>query len=124
LTLVSCTETEHAEKGIGKKDITGYSDTGFYSTDGVCAFTAQNRNQVAVNTKRLTYRLQNPDQSQYVHVKFVEKPEAVGQKVKVSFTFQGISFLKGETEEMEVVRVDEGKVWLSGDNAGIIIPFF
>ncbi|MDR0692822.1 MAG: hypothetical protein LBF69_07295 [Prevotellaceae bacterium] len=123
LTLASCAEAEYAENGIDKKDITGYNDAGFYSLDGVCIFTAQSRNQVAVNSERLTYRLQNQDQSQYVHVKFAEKPAAAGQKVKAEFSFQGVSFLKEEME-MEVFRVNEGKVWLSGDNAGIVIPAF
>lgn len=123
LTLASCAETEYAGKGVDKKDITGYSDAGFYSLDGVCTFTVQSQNQVAVNSKRLTYRLQNQDQSQYIHVEFAEKPAVVGQKVKAVFSFQGVSFLKEEME-MEVVRVDEGKVWLSGDNAGIVIPVF
>ncbi|MBD3588608.1 MULTISPECIES: hypothetical protein [unclassified Bacteroides] len=123
LTLASCAETEFAEKGIGKKDITGYNDTGFYSLDGVCSFTVDNQNQTAVNSKRLTYRLQNQDQSQYIHVQFAEKPATVGQTVKATFSCRGISFLKDEMQ-MEVVRTDEGKIWLSGDNAGIIIPVF
>ncbi|MDR3119674.1 MAG: hypothetical protein LBU44_09745 [Mediterranea sp.] len=123
LTLASCAEEEYAEKGIDKKDITGYNEAGFYSLDGVCVFTVQSRNQVAVNSKRLTYRLQNQDQSQYIHVKFAEKPATAGQKVKAEFSFHGVSFLKDEME-LEVFRVNEGKIWLSGDNAGMVIPAF
>lgn len=123
LTLASCAETEYTGKGIDKKDITGYNNTGFYSLDGVYAFTDQNQNQVAINSRRLTYRLQNQDQSQYFHVKFADKPMAVGQKIKATFSFKGFSFLK-EGMEMKVVRVEGGKVWLSGDNVGIVIPVF
>ncbi len=124
LTLVSCAgEATPADEDFGKKKITGYSDPGFYSLDGVNAFTAQSQYQVSVNNKRLTYRLQNQDQSQYIHVQFAGNPSAVGQKIKAAFSFQGVSFLKSEME-MEVVRVDGEKVWLSGDNMGIIIPVF
>lgn len=123
LTLASCAETEYAGKGIDKKDITGYNNIGFYSLDGVYTFTDQNQNQTAINSKRLTYRLQNQDQSQYIHVKFADKPVTVGQKIKVIFSFKGFSFLKEEME-MEVVRVEEEKIWISGDNTGIVIPVF
>jgi len=56
-------------------------------------------------------------------VKFDGKPTAVGQKMKTEFSFQGVSFLK-EGMEMEVVRIDGDKVWLSGDNVGVIVPAF
>lgn len=119
----SCVETEYAENGVGKKNITGYTEAGFYSLDGVCAFKAQEQVQVAVNSKRLTYRLQNPDQSKYIHVKFDGKPATIGQKIKAEFSFRGVSFLREEME-MEVVRTDDDKVWLSGDNVGVIVPVF
>lgn len=106
-----------------KKNITGYTEVGFYSLDGICTFTEQEQLQAAINPKRLTYRLQNSDQSKYIHVKFDGKPTAVGQKMKTEFSFQGVSFLK-EGMEMEVVRIDGDKVWLSGDNVGIVIPVF
>ena len=56
-------------------------------------------------------------------MKFDGKPTAVGQKIKAEFSFQGVSFLK-EGMEMEVVRIDGDKVWLSGDNVGMVIPVF
>lgn len=123
LSLVSCAETDYIGKGIDKKDITGCHDAVFYSLDGVCSFAVQKENQVAVNPKRLTYRLQNQDQSQYIHVQFAKEPAVVGQKVKAVFSFRGVSFLK-ETMEIEVVRLEEGKMWLAGDNVGIVIPVF
>ena len=110
LVFASCAETEYAENGVDKKNITGYTEVGFYSLDGICTFTEQEQLQAAINPKRLTYRLQNSDQSKYIHVKF-------------EFSFQGVSFLK-EGMEMEVVRIDGDKVWLSGDNVGIVIPVF
>ena len=113
LAFTSCAETEYAENGVDKKNITGYTEVGFYSLDGICT----------INPKRLTYRLQNSDQSKYIHVKFDGKPTAVGQKIKTEFSFQGVSFLK-EGMEMEVVRIDGDKVWLSGDNVGVIVPAF
>ena len=109
LAFTSCAETEYAENGVDKKNITGYTEVGFYSLDGICTFTE--------------HRLQNSDQSKYIHVKFDGKPTAVGQKIKTEFSFQGVSFLK-EGMEMEVVRIDGDKVWLSGDNVGIVIPVF
>ena len=109
LAFTSCAETEYAENGVDKKNITGYTEVGFYSLDGICTFTEQEQLQAAINPKRLTYRLQNSDQSKYIHVKFQ--------------LFQGVSFLK-EGMEMEVVRIDGDKVWLSGDNVGIVIPVF
>lgn len=123
LTFTSCAETEYAENGVDKKNITGYTEVGFYSLDGICTFTEQEQLQAAINPKRLTYHLQNSDQSKYIHVKFDGKPTAVGQKIKTEFSFQGVSFLK-EGMEMEVVRIDGDKVWLSGDNVGIVIPVF
>lgn len=121
--FASCAETEYAENGIGRKNVTGYTEMGFYSLDGVCGFTEQEQVQVAVNPKRLTYRLQNSDQSNYIHVKFDEKPATVGQKITAEFSFQGFSFLK-ERMELEVVRMDSDKMWLSGDNVGVVIPVF
>lgn len=123
LTLASCAETEYAEKGLDRKDITGYSDIGFYSLDGVCAFTAQKQYQTSANSKRLTYRLQNQDQSTYIHVQFAQKPATAGQTVKATFTSQGVSFVGNEII-MEVIRLNEGKIWLSGGNVGIVIPVF
>ena len=111
LAFTSCAETEYAENGVDKKNITGYTEVGFYSLDGICTFTEQE------------HRLQNSDQSKYIHVKFDGKPTAVGQKIKAEFSFQGVSFLK-EGMEMEVVRIDGDKVWLSGDNVGMVIPVF
>ena len=102
LAFTSCAETEYAENGVDKKNITGYTEVGFYSLDGICTFTEQEQLQAAINPKRLTYRLQNSDQSKYIHVKFDGKPTAVGQKIKTEFSFQGVSFLK-EGMEMEVV---------------------
>ncbi|MDR0713609.1 MAG: hypothetical protein LBF89_05035 [Bacteroidales bacterium] len=121
--FASCAETEYAENGIGKKNITGYTDVGFYSPDGVCVFTEPEQIQTAINPKRLTYRLQNSDQSKYIHAKFTEKPVAIGQKIKAELSFQGVSFLK-EGVEMEVARIDGEKVWLSSDNVDVIIPVF
>ena len=141
LVFASCAETEYAENGVDKKNITGYTEVAtncltlfvhfhengvdmlIYSLDGICTFTEQEQLQAAINPKRLTYRLQNSDQSKYIHVKFDGKPTAVGQKMKTEFSFQGVSFLK-EGMEMEVVRIDGDKVWLSGDNVGIVIPVF
>ena len=93
LAFTSCAETEYAENGVDKKNITGYTEVGFYSLDGICTFTEQEQLQAAINPKRLTYRLQNSDQSKYIHVKFDGKPTAVGQKIKTEFSFQGVSFL-------------------------------
>lgn len=121
LVFASCAETDYAENGVDRKDITGYTEIGFYSLDGVCTFAEQV--QAAINSKRLTYRLQNSDQSKYIHVKFTGKPATVGQKIRAAFSFRGVSFLKEEME-MEVVRIDGGKVWLSGDNVGMVIPVF
>jgi len=101
LAFTSCAETEYAENGVDKKNITGYTEVGFYSLDGICTFTEQEQLQAAINPKRLTYRLQNSDQSKYIHVKFDGKPTAVGQKIKTEFSFQGVSFLK-EGMEMEI----------------------
>ena len=63
LAFTSCAETEYAENGVDKKNITGYTEVGFYSLDGICTFTEQEQLQAAINPKRLTYRLQNSDQS-------------------------------------------------------------
>lgn len=123
LVFASCAETEYAENGVDRKNITGYTEIGFYSLDGVCTFAEQEQVQAAINSKRLTYRLQNSDQSKYIHVKFAGKPATIGQKIKAEFSFRGVSFLK-EGMEMEVVRIDGGKVWLSGDNIGMVIPVF
>ena len=121
--FASCAEMEYAENGVGKKNIKEYTEVGFYSLDGVCTFKKQEQVQVAVNSKRLTYRLQNSDQSKYIHVKFDGKPATIGEKIKAEFSFRGISFLR-EGMEMEVVRIDDDKVWLSGDNVGAIVPVF
>lgn len=123
LAFASCAETEYAENGVAKKNITGYTEVGFYSLDGVCVFTEHEQVQAALNAKRMTYRLQNSDQSKYIHVKFAGKPATTGQKIKAEFSFQGVSFLKEEME-MEVVRIEGEKVWLSGDNVGVIVPVF
>ena len=40
LAFTSCAETEYAENGVDKKNITGYTEVGFYSLDGICTFTA------------------------------------------------------------------------------------
>ena len=84
LAFTSCAETEYAENGVDKKNITGYTEVGFYSLDGICTFTEQEQLQAAINPKRLTYRLQNSDQSKYIHVKFDGKPTAVGQKIRLN----------------------------------------
>lgn len=89
-------KTDYAENGVDRKDITGYTEIGFYSLDGVCIFAEQEQVQTAINSKRLTYRLQNSDQSQYIHVKFTGKPATIGQKIKAAFSFRGVSFLKEE----------------------------
>ena len=123
LAFTSCAETEYAENGVDKKNVIGYAEVGFYSLDGVCTFTEQEQIQAAINPKRLTYRLQNSDQSKYIHVKFAGKPAVIGQKIKTEFSFQGVSFLKEEME-MEVVRIDDDKVWLSVDNVGVVVPVF
>ena len=39
LVFASCAETEYAENGVDKKNITGYTEVGFYSLDGICTFT-------------------------------------------------------------------------------------
>ena len=41
LAFTSCAETEYAENGVDKKNITGYTEVGFYSLDGICTFTEQ-----------------------------------------------------------------------------------
>jgi hypothetical protein len=122
LTLASCSDTDApAEKKLGEKDIAGYSTTGFYSLDGVNSYIVDDRSQTSVNAKRLTYRIQNQDQSQYVNVRLSERPTSKGQKIKAIFTYRDISFSKSEIQ-MEVVQTEDEKVWLSGDNVGIIIP--
>ena len=103
--------------------LTGYTEVGFYSLDGICTFTEQEQLQAAINPKRLTYRLQNSDQSKYIHVKFDGKPTAVGQKIKTGKSASCVSF-SPDGMGMEVVRIDGDKVWLSGDNTGIVIPVF
>ena len=35
LVFASCAETDYAENGVDRKDITGYTEIGFYSLDGV-----------------------------------------------------------------------------------------
>ena len=57
LVFASCAETEYAENGVDKKNITGYTEVGFYSLDGICTFTEQEQLQAAINPKRLTYLL-------------------------------------------------------------------
>ena len=75
--------------GVDRKDITGYTEIGFYSLDGVCTFAEQEQVQAAINSKRLTYRLQNSDQSKYIHVKFTGKPATVGQKIRAGILIPG-----------------------------------
>ena len=41
LVFASCAETDYAENGVDRKDITGYTEIGFYSLDGVCTFAEQ-----------------------------------------------------------------------------------
>lgn len=123
LAFISCAEMEYVENGIDKKNITGYTEVGFYSLDGICTSTEQERFQTAANPERLTYRLQNSDQSKYIHAKFGRKPTATDQEMKTEFSLQGVSFLK-EGMEMEVIRMDGDKVWLSGNNIGVIVPAF
>ena len=53
LVFASCAETDYAENGVDRKDITGYTEIGFYSLDGVCTFAEQEQVQAAINTKRI-----------------------------------------------------------------------
>ena len=97
LVFASCAKTDYAENGVDRKDITGYTEIGFYSLDGVCIFAEQEQVQTAINSKRLTYRLQNSDQSQYIHVcllytsnRVASAPFAGASMVSTTFT-SGIS---------------------------------
>jgi hypothetical protein len=123
--LASCSgEAEPAGNETGEKNITARNTIGFYSPDGDSAFTIKDSDQTSVNPGRRTYRLQNQDQSRYIHVQLAEKPAAVGQRVKALFRCRGVSFLKDGETAMEVLRIHDGKVWLWSNDAGVVIPEF
>ena len=77
--------------------------------------------QVCINHERLTFRLQNSDQSEFVHAEFSSAPSEVSEKVTVSVTSLGFDLAKGNFE-MEVVKADGERVWLASETVNMIIP--
>lgn len=120
---VSCDRDEPRGSLPGQYDVSTCRELGFYSMDGINSFTVQSRYQTAVNQKRLTYRVQNSDQSRFIHVRFDQKPVRVGQAVAVTVSSKDV-FKTAEHENLMVVKSEEGMIWMSGNSIGIVMQAF
>lgn len=116
-----CADEKKPDAGFGGFYTSGSDAVGFYAPGGLDSFVEGYGVQVCTNPGRLTFRLQDSGQSRYVHVEFSSAPSEVSDRVTAEVTAMGVDFV-GERLELEAVKVEDGKVWLSSGTVNMIIP--
>lgn len=115
-----CSEEQKTAAVFGGFD-TECRTVGLYFPGALGSFTEEYGVQVCMNPQRRTFRLQDSGQSRYVHVEFSSAPSEVSDRVTAEVTARGVDFV-GERLELEAVKVEDGKVWLSSGTVNMIIP--
>ncbi len=118
--MAGCTDRQRPEAVFAGFD-TDCETVGLYFPGAFESFAVDYGIQVCINHERLTFRLQNSDQSEFVHAEFSSAPSEVSEKVTVSVTSLGFDLAKGNFE-MEVVKADGERVWLASETVNMIIP--
>ncbi len=97
---------------------------GLYGMGGYLFRYSQENCQISVNKRRLSVRLQNDNQSNYVHIKLSGFPATPKEKIEVGLSYN----VGGEDLQdnciMEVVNCGTDKMWLwdNKKHTGLILP--
>lgn len=115
-----CSEEQKTAAVFGGFD-TECSTVGLYFPGVLGSFTEEYGVQVCMNPQRRTFRLQDSDQSRFAHVVFSSVPSGVSDRVTAEVTVRGLAAV-GSSIEMEVVKAEGNRVWLSSETVNMIIP--
>lgn len=106
------------------EDFIGRRSVGLFAFGGFLFKYSDQECQMAVNLKRKQMRLQNDNQMDYVHIKFLKFPDAssVAQSVEVWYKVGKDEI--HSVSKMETVKMGDGKIWLwdMEKKAGLILP--
>lgn len=90
---------------------------GVYRNDDNVFLYDEDIHQIAFNALRRTFRIQNTAQDRYLHCALDADP-VVGQQVAIDVTTRSIASFPSQQLTAEVLRRDEGKVWLWDEQSG------
>ena len=121
LLAAGCADEQRTAAVFGKFD-TGCETVGLYIPGVSGSFTEEDTgSQVSINPERLSFRIQDGDQSRFAHVVFSSVPSVVSDRVTAEVTVRGLAAV-GSSIEMEVVKAEGNRVWLSSETVNMIIP--
>lgn len=95
---------------------------GIYDNDDNVFIYDEDIHQLAFNTQRHTFRIQNTAQDRYLICALDADPVA-NNRVTVDVKTRGISRFPSQTLQVQVLKRDQGKVWLWNEEkkAGFVI---
>ena len=109
--LVSCSNEIKVKVNETERNFTEIANVGVYSLDGSFSYEYGDDIQMSINNKKFIFRLQESDLSSYVNIKFQSAFNAAGETVEPVF-------------DKKNIKIDAGKVWLSSEKIGIVLPMF
>ena len=119
--LVSCSNEIKVKVNETERNFTEIANVGVYSLDG--SFEYGDDIQMSINNKKFIFRLQESDLSSYVNIKFQSAFNAAGETVEPVFDKKNIT-IDFANQKFTVAKIDAGKVWLSSEKIGIVLPMF
>ena len=121
--LVSCSNEIKVKVNETERNFTEIVNVGVYSLDGSFSYEYGDDIQMSINNQKFIFRLQESDLSSYVNIKFQSAFNAAGEAVEPVFDKKNIT-IDFANQKFTVVKIDAGKVWLSSEKIGIVLPMF
>lgn len=121
--LVSCSNEIKVKVNETERNFTEIANVGVYSLDGSFSYEYGDDIQMSINNQKFIFRLQESDLSSYVNIQFQSAFNAAGETVEPIFDKKNIT-IDFANQKFTVAKIDAGKVWLSSEKIGIVLPMF
>ena len=112
--LVSCSNEIKVKVNETERNFTEIENVGVYCLDGSFSYEY---------VDDILFRLQESDLSSYVNIQFQSAFNAAGETVEPIFDKKNIT-IDFANQKFTVAKIDAGKVWLSSEKIGIVLPMF
>lgn len=122
--VCGCSKKEVPDSRIEYDDFINRQETGFVGYGGFLFKYDGGKCQMSVNIKRKQLRMQNDTQTDYVHITFNSFPDALLKSVSVVLRYKVGSDEITVPAEMEIAKLEDGKVWLwnNAKGLGLVVP--
>lgn len=126
VALVGCKQRMSLEEQTRNSFLSKSAAEGAYAGETPVMTYDEYQHQIATNAERLSLRIQNDDQSQYLMLKLSDPPKSVGQMLSIEVQSLAVDGIDAKTYSVEYKKTDMKMMWFwsKTDMVGFVIPVF